>query len=125
MLKRLNKVRLLPMVSWFNVKQLAGTAFESLVSKLIGGQADRRLTLALLSNEKEFYNYTKEHEIINGHPEQVEGSKRSSIWIDFISDTGDGWNPVYSVAYYASKPELELSSGSANYDTKRGDILIF
>jgi hypothetical protein len=118
-------IKMLPMVSWFNLKQLANTAYESIVSKLIGSRADRRLTLALLSNEKEFYNYTKRHTIVKGRVEPVEDSKRNELWLDFIADTGDGWNPVYSVAYYAAKPLLELKSGTNTYQTKRGEVLIF
>lgn len=114
------------MARWFNLKQLARTGFESIVSKVIGGQADRRLILALVSNEKEFYDYTKHHSIVEGRVEETAGGPaRNEMWLDFIADTGDGWNPVYSVAYYASKPELTLSDGKKNYATKRGSVLIF
>ncbi len=118
-------IKKLPMVSWFNLKQLAHTAFQSVVSKLIGGQADRRLLLALASTEKEFYNYAKCHKIVNSKAEPVEDSKRNEIWLDFIADTGDGWNSSYSVAYYAAKPTLDLKDGSSTYHTKRGSVLIF
>lgn len=114
-----------PPVSWFNIKQLAGTAYESIVSKIIGKQSDRRLMLALASSEKEFYNYTRHHKIVNGKIEPIEDAKRKELWLDYIADTADGWNPTYSVAYYVSKPELKLFKGSKSYDTKRGEVLIF
>lgn len=120
-----DNIKKLPMVSWFNLKQLTHTAFQSVVSKLIGGQADRRLMLALAANEKEFYNYTRKHTIVNGVVEPVPDTKRNELWLDFIADTGDGWNSTYSVAYYASKPELELKSQNKTYQTKRGSVLIF
>lgn len=113
------------MVNWFNLKQLTRTAFESVVSKLIGGQADRRLLLALASTEKEFYNYTHFHKIIDGKAEPLTDTKRNEIWFDFIADTGDGFNSTYSVAYYAAKRELTLSHGKKTYNTERGEVLIF
>lgn len=125
MFKKLNNIKLLPMVSWFNLKQVAGTAFKSVVSSLIGEQSDRRLMLALASSEKEFFNYTRKHKIVNGKVEHDEDSKRKELWLDFIADTGDGWNSSYSVAYYASKPDLKLSDGTDTYDTKRGNVLVF
>lgn len=125
MLNRLNDIKLLPMVSWFNLKQIAGTAYKSVVSSLIGSQSDRRLMLALAASENEFYNYTRRHKIVNGKIEPDEESKRKEIWLDFIADTGDGWDSSYSVAYYASKPELKLSDGIISYDTKRGNVLVF
>jgi hypothetical protein len=115
----------MPMVRWFNIKQLAVTAFQSLVTTIVGALADKRLVLALVSKEDEFYNYAKLHKIVDGKPEIVPDSKRNELWLDYIADTGDGWNPVYSVAYFASKPELTLSDGSKTYNTKRGSVLIF
>lgn len=113
------------MVSWFNLKQLAHTAFQSVISKLIGGQADRRLMLALASTEKEFYDYTHHHKIVNSRVEPAEGEKRKELWLDFIADTGDGWDSTYSVAYYAAKPELDITYGKDTHHTKRGEVLIF
>src|SRR5690349_2504877 len=113
------------MVSWFNLKQLAHTAFQSVISKLIGGQADRRLMLALASTEKEFYDYTHHHKVENGRVVPAEGEKRKELWLDFIADTGDGWDSTYSVAYYAAKPELDINSGKDVHHTKRGEVLIF
>lgn len=120
-----NQIKQLPMVSWFNLKQLTHTAFQSVVSKLIGGQADRRLLLALAETEKEFYNYTRKHTIENGTVKPLPEEKRNELWLDFIADTGDGWNSTYSVAYYAAKPELELKSQNKSYNTKRGSVLVF
>jgi Calcineurin-like phosphoesterase len=125
LIKKLNNIKLLPPVSWFNLKQTASTAYESIVSSIIGRQSDRRLILALASSEKEFYNYTRLHTVQSGKAEPVEDSKRKEIWIDFIADTGDGWNPTYSVSYYASQRGLMLKSGINSYDTKRGNVLLF
>ncbi len=125
MFKKIGNIKLHPPVSWYNLKQIAGTAYKSILSKIIGEQSDRRLMLALASSEKKFYNYTKLHKIVNGKIEPDNDSNRKEMWLDFIADTGDGWNSTYSVAYYASKPELKLSDGANLYDTKRGEVLVF
>lgn len=90
MFNKIGNVKLLPPVSWFNLKQLAGTAYKSIISTIIGEQSDRRLMLALASSENIFYNYTRHHKIVNGKIEPVEDSKRKEMWLDFIADTGDG-----------------------------------
>ncbi|MBE2226423.1 MAG: metallophosphoesterase [Ignavibacteria bacterium] len=125
MFNKIGNIKLLPPVSWFNLKQLAGTAYKSIISSIIGEQSDRRLMLALASSEKEFYNYTRYHKNVNGKIVPNEDSKRKEMWLDFIADTGDGWNPTCSVAYYAAKQGLKLNFGDKQFDTKRGEVLIF
>lgn len=125
MFKKIGNVKAHSPVSWFNIKQLAGTAYKSIVSKIIGEQSDRRLMLALASSEIKIFDYTKHYRLNNNKPEAVIDSERDELWLDFIADTGDGWNPTYSVAYYAAKPELSLKSGNSTYETKRGDVLVF
>ncbi|HRE12361.1 MAG TPA: metallophosphoesterase [Ignavibacteria bacterium] len=125
MFNKIGNIKLLPPVSWFNLKQLAGTAYKSIISSIIGEQSDRRLMLALASSEKEFYNYTRYHKNVNGKIVPNEDSKRKEMWLDFIADTGDGWNPTYSIAYYAAKQGLKLNFGDKQFDTKRGEVLIF
>lgn len=51
--------------------------------------------------------------------------QREDIWLDYISDTGDGWNSTYAVAYYATLPELKVDANETELTTRRGDILIF
>jgi hypothetical protein len=54
------------------------------------------------------------------------GRPIDDIWLDFISDTGDGWDSTYSVAYAASLPNLTLEdSRGASHVLPRGRILVF
>jgi hypothetical protein len=112
------------MVSWYNLKQVAGTAYKSIISSVIGEQSDRRLMLALASSDEKYFDYTLKYSDKGSIVVADEKSKRDEIWIDFIADTGDGWNSTYSVAYNASKPELSLGD-KGEYITKRGNVLIF
>ncbi len=125
MFRNLNDIKLLPMVSWYNLKQIASTAFKSVVSALIGSQSDRRLILALASSEKEFCDYSFHYSGDKNTVVAEAEKKRKEIWIDFIADTGDGWNSTYSVAYYASKPTLDLKINNKDFKTSRGNVLIF
>lgn len=111
--------RLAPMVGWYDPGQLTTTGVEVLISTIFGKNADYRLIEALGAGELEMVDYTVDE---TGRP-------RSELWIDFIADTGDGWNPTYAIARTVGQPDLyvRVSSGSAEpeYRTCRGDILVF
>ena len=51
---------------------------------------------------------------------------RDEISIDYVADTGDGWDSTYAVAYYLTLPHLDFAVPPAeDGHTKRGEILIF
>jgi hypothetical protein len=93
-----------PMVDWYDPKQLAATGVKTVVSTVFGNFADRREMQAALDPGKGFYDY----------------SDRSDLWLDFISDLGDGFNPTYTVARLLAKDHLDVG----DIKTKRGNILI-
>lgn len=121
---KINKLRKMPMVNWFDPSQLMDTAIKIIFSTIIGEQSDKRVMQAIASSRKEYYDYTRLYDESSG---RLIADKESAkeIWIDYISDTGDGWNPTYTVAYYAAQPSLDLKFKDKTYHTKRGDILIF
>ncbi len=121
----LKSIKRMPMVNWFDIGQLVQTAVKVTFSTIIGQQSDKRLIQALASSRKEFFDYTHYHKTENGKVISIPENHRKEIWIDYISDTGDGWNPTYAVAYYASSPEMELKTEEVSYNTKRGDVLVF
>jgi hypothetical protein len=53
------------------------------------------------------------------------------FWIDYVSDTGDGWDATYTVAYQVSQGELTLPTSETpdratdGIRTERGSLLIF
>lgn len=109
------------MVGWYDPGQLAQTAVQVAISTIFGRNADYRNTEALAAPESDeptssvtleptpegFYDY----------------SATDTIWMDYLADTGDGWDSTYSVAYCVSQPELKISGVSE--PMTRGDILIF
>lgn len=99
-----------PMVGWFDPGQLFSTAIEVAVSTLFGRNADRRLLDA----------------VAHGDLDPIDRSNEQQVWIDYVADTGDGWNSTYSVAYHLAQRELELETPAGERaPTSRGEILLF
>lgn len=97
-----------PMVGWFSPSQLLRTAGKVVVSSILGNDLDRRLFKDLAVAEI------------------TDASQRDAITLDFISDTGDGWNPTYAVAYWATRPRLEVAGPDGElHPLPRADVLVF
>lgn len=105
-----------PMVGWFDPGPLLVTGFNVLVSTLFGRHSDYRLIEAIAAGgSDEIYDCTKSGE-----------EERDELWLDYIADTGDGWNSTYAIAYWCSRPELSLrTSFGAAHETRSGDVLLF
>ncbi len=112
------------MVSWYNVTQLARTALEVVISSTLGRHNDRRLFQALENKGRPEHfndfsvNYKFDENALGNYVATTE--KCEDIWIDYVSDLGDGWDPTYAVAHYLSQEKLILDG----HETERGKILI-
>jgi hypothetical protein len=94
------------MVRWLDPHQLLDTAGRVLASGFSASFTDSRETQAL-------------------SPGKVEDrSKGDELWVDYVSDLGDGWNSTFSVASLLSRDHLELSHDGEVHDLKRGSLLI-
>lgn len=121
------------MVDWYNPVQLARTAGEVAISTLFGRHSDYRLIEALAdpSERPTFYDHTyyykrgrhDEYHLDLDRPREDD----REIWIDYVADAGDGWNPTYAVAYQLAQPTLKLkvSNDAREHLTQRGEILVF
>ena len=49
-------------------------------------------------------------------------SSHEEVWFDYIADTGDGWNPTYSIACLAADDELKVEG--APRLLPRGEFMI-
>jgi Calcineurin-like phosphoesterase len=94
-----------PMVRWFDPGQLAGTAFKVAVSGLFGAYADKREIQAAVT-EPVVHDY----------------SERPELWLDYVADTGDGFDPTYAVARLVAADHLDL--GAAAGPLPRADLLV-
>ncbi len=89
-----------PMVGWYDAKQLISTGIKTVVSSIFGSYADKRETLAALYPEKH-YHYDKETE----------------VWLDYMADTGDGFNSTFSMASLLARPNLDVQNHDGNGNT--------
>lgn len=106
------------MTDWYNPWQLIETAKKTLISTIIGENADPRL-VGMPPKDGEFFDYS--YAFANAKFEKDETAARDEIWIDYVSDVGDGFNPTYSVAYSLTEEKLDVSGNVL----PRGEILIF
>lgn len=106
------KIKRESMVRWFSPRVLAQTAFDVLVSGALGRHTDfRRLESLHNSQEAPCYDYTAE---------------TGEFWLDYVADSGDGWDSTYAVARYVSQNALTLRDlHGQEHETVRGRVLIF
>ncbi|NOK21051.1 metallophosphoesterase family protein [Corallococcus carmarthensis] len=105
-----------PMVSWFDPAVLVKSGLKALLSGTFGRQADRRLLDAVSQPQKLAFDYSLD---ASKHP-------RDELWLDYVSDLGDGWDSTYAVASTVMAPELELTDDSGRtHVTRGGDVLVF
>ncbi len=101
------------MVNWYDAKQLASTGLRAVISGEFGHYADKRELQAALRPKVAAVDYSDEEE----------------IWIDYVSDTGDGFNSTFSIAKLVSEQKLNLAlkndSTTQAVETKPGKIIIF
>jgi hypothetical protein len=94
-----------PMVRWLRPSVLVGAAKEVAVSNLFARFADKR-------------------ELQGGLPARwwdASGlAENGSLWLDFASDTGDGFGPTYAVASQLARDRLSMEGE----DLPRGKLLV-
>ena len=98
------------MVGWYDPLQLLDAGIKSLVSNIVGERSDQRIVQALANRRPEYYDYTFHYRDGRGGPYVDATRPREEIWIDYVCDTGDGWNSTYAVAYTASQHTLDVAA---------------
>ena len=108
------------MVGWYDPIQLGRTAVDVATSTLFGKNADYRLMEALATPDSDDIRETA-----GGKAADENGiypfDDADSIWIDYVSDTGDGWNSTYAVAHSVGREFLEVEGAGK---LPRGQVLI-
>jgi hypothetical protein len=109
----------LPMVGWFDPGQLIATGFRAATSAIVGEQSDRRVIQALASRQADVHDYTTRP------ASDGTAVSRDGLWLDYVADTGDGFNPTYACAYLLAQPSLEVVDPDGTRRTlPRGDVLV-
>lgn len=94
------------MVHWFSPTVLAKVIKKVITSKMFAQYADRRLVHASLDSPID------ETALVErcGGPEGLCAEKGQPIWVDYVSDLGDGFDSTYAVAYLIGQKELDVES---------------
>lgn len=92
-----------PMVGWYDARQLLGTAIKTVISSVFGAYSDKREIQAALSDHRK-YDY----------------SEMDEVWIDYMSDTGDGFHSTFTMASLLSEEKRNIDG----YETFKGNILV-
>ena len=96
------------MVGWFDPAQLARTGLQAVLSAVFGSYADKReMQAALLATDK-----------------PSDYSDTATIWIDYLADTGDGWDSTYTMARLVGAPELTVVDRGAHRLLPRARLLV-
>lgn len=85
-------------VSWFDMRQLLATGSKTLAATIVGSMSGRREIMAALDPD------------CASLPSYAD---RDELWIDYVADTGDGWNATMSIAWLIGRDALELDSAGA------------
>lgn len=106
--------RHLGMVKWLHPAQLIRTSLDAIVSAVFGVRADQRLIESVVRPQEPYFDYS-----------QVEDGE-GSFWLDYVADTGDGWDSTYCIARLLALPTLEVGTpDGTRHVTPRGRVLIF
>src|SRR5438105_41812 len=112
-----------PMVNWFEPKMLFQTAIKAIVSSMFGNYADKREMEAALDIGIREDNVLQLKDFVYDYSTESDSSIKNEIWIDFVSDTGDGFNSTYSVASLVAAEKLLINSGGPK-ELPRSEILV-
>jgi hypothetical protein len=98
------------MVGWFNPSKILKTGVETIISTVFGKHADRRLLEPFTLHPNQIFDYSNDES----------GQPRRNLTLDYVADTGDGWNSTYAVLYWISRAKLAVGG----QETRRGEILV-
>ncbi len=102
-------VRKRSMVGWYDPRVLMQSAYQIAIANIFGRHSDPRLIEALASQPQTEFDY----------------SQHGEFWFDYVSDTGDGWNPTYAIADAIARPELVVEHQGRSETLRPGQVLVF
>ncbi|MDY7230106.1 metallophosphoesterase [Hyalangium rubrum] len=101
------------MVRWLHPAQFMRTSLDAIVAAVFGARADQRLVEAMVRPQEPYFDYS-----------QIE-DEQGHFWLDYVADTGDGWDPTYCIARLLALPTLQVGTqGGAPEVLPRGRVLV-
>lgn len=127
-ISQLHGNKLAKMVRWYDPRLLARVGIRTLVSSVFGQYADQRIVQAATDSAsidvlKARYDYSDPN---SPHlHRRVPLDDKGAVWVDYIADTGDGFESTYTMAYLLAQHRLAISEDGKNArDIEAGSILI-
>jgi hypothetical protein len=96
------------MTGWYDPPRLLSIAVRVAVSTVFGEFVDRRESMAAAREiDPNDLDLAYDYRAAESEP---------AFWLDFVADTGDGWNSTYAIARLLAQPRLEVAGleGSAD-----------
>lgn len=108
--------RLPDMTDWFGPNLLRKLLLRVIISDVFGQYADRRLVSAALDPVPKEKNL---QDLVDIRDSMAEDD--GAVWIDYVSDLGDGFDATYAIAYLLAQPQLPVEG----YGTlPRGNLVV-
>lgn len=85
-----------PSVRWYSPGVLASSGLRVALSAVFGAFLDKR-----------------ELQGVTEAPLHTHLAKRRDLWLDYVSDTGDGFDATYTMAWLAAQPSLEVAGAGS------------
>lgn len=102
-------LRELPLMTpWYGPKALAQTGLRDFISRVFGSYADQRIMQAAVDYKppEEIslrYNYSDP-----AGERAIPPAGDGAIWVDYVADTGDGFDSTYAVSSMLAEPNLKV-----------------
>ncbi len=107
----LRKNRLPKMVSWYDPRLLARIGVRTIVSNVFGQYADQRLIQAA-TDQADSTALKARYDFRDPTPDdpmqRVALDEKGAFWIDYLADTGDGFESTYTMAYLLAIDTLKV-----------------
>jgi hypothetical protein len=123
-LQQLRKGRLPKMVSWYDPRLLTRVGIRTIVSSVFGQYADQRLMQAVTdrADDEELRSRYDYSNLNAGDPHRrITADESDALWIDYIADVGDGFEPTYTTAYLLAQDSLDVRGAGR---LQHGEVLI-
>jgi hypothetical protein len=114
----------LKMVSWYDPRLLARIGIRTIVSSVFGQYADQRLVQAATDPIDQAGAVTRYDYRDPTHDDPMRTialDQTGAFWIDYLADTGDGFEPTYTMAYLLAQESLRVGGAGT---LPQGDLLI-
>jgi hypothetical protein len=102
------------MTGWFHPLLLGKLLWRVILSDAFGEYADRRLMEAALDPAP------KDEQVKRAQIGELPRDPEGAVWVDYVSDLGDGFDATYAIAWLLAQPELTVGGKTL----PRGNVLV-